>query len=539
MTKGAAPEKKEDEKKFQEKPLIFDSSFESGNLGKVERLSEFEYDLYINPDTLNVRYRLWFYFSVQSPSPKIEQQRILFNVVNFSKSKSLFREGMTPLVCSRLRPRWQRLPQRTVYYYKCPRLQNSYVLSWVFAIDRTDDVFYFAYSFPYTYTDLQCYLHSIDRLQLPHYARRLATRTEQERRVDLLTITSPENLQWEKQWDEQRKAGTLGNFSNGSNNNSNNLRGDRKAFAAAGSQEDTAPEADVEEKDDPRPERTSKQHRKTGGKKKKGVGQSKDKLDAAEPIPQRLSLPGRPMVFVTARVHPGESPASYVVQGLIDFLLQDSPELVRLRDLVIFKVVPMLNPDGVFLGNYRCSSMGIDMNRYYFLPTDTWLAPPVGGVKEILLALEASEEFNLEMLVDIHSHSTALNSFMFCNNSEAEQVEQDKLFPRIFGAVCEDFSCDNTRFDNDESKKGSARRTISEYLPHTSCYTLETSFFCGTRVGLKMPPYGQEDYLRLGAQLGAAFVEYYFPSPKLLQDGKDGQIPQAGSRSTMTGRKSQ
>ena len=36
-----------------------------------------------------------------------------------------------------------------------------------------------------------------------------------------------------------------------------------------------------------------------------------------------------------------------------------------MRDLFIFKVVPMLNPDGVIVGNYRCSLAGRDLNRNY------------------------------------------------------------------------------------------------------------------------------------------------------------------------------
>lgn len=36
-------------------------------------------------------------------------QRVIFNVVNFSKTKSLYREGMTPLVKSTSRPSWYEL----------------------------------------------------------------------------------------------------------------------------------------------------------------------------------------------------------------------------------------------------------------------------------------------------------------------------------------------------------------------------------------------------------------------------------------------
>lgn len=42
-----------------------------------------------------------------------------------------------------------------------------------------------------------------------------------------------------------------------------------------------------------------------------------------------------------------------MMQGLISFLLSSHPEAVLLRREVTWVIMPMLNPDGVFLGNYR------------------------------------------------------------------------------------------------------------------------------------------------------------------------------------------
>ena len=41
------------------------------------------------------------------------------------------------------------------------------------------------------------------------------------------------------------------------------------------------------------------------------------------------------------------------VAGAIDFLISNHPIAKILRDHIVFKIVPMLNPDGVYLGNYR------------------------------------------------------------------------------------------------------------------------------------------------------------------------------------------
>lgn len=44
-------------------------------------------------------------------------------------------------------------------------------------------------------------------------------------------------------------------------------------------------------------------------------------------------------VVVTARVHPGETNSSWIMQGFLDFLLGDSPDACLLRDMFVFKVI--------------------------------------------------------------------------------------------------------------------------------------------------------------------------------------------------------
>uniref|UniRef100_A0A671Q4C2 ATP/GTP binding protein like 4 n=1 Tax=Sinocyclocheilus anshuiensis TaxID=1608454 RepID=A0A671Q4C2_9TELE len=123
---------------------------------------------FIRPDTCNPRFRVWFNFTVENVR---ETQRVIFNIVNFSKTKSLYRDGMSPVVKSTSRPKWQRLPAKNVYYYRCPDHRRNYVMSFAFCFDREDDVYQFAYCYPYTYSRLQHYLASLERRNLDYLLR--------------------------------------------------------------------------------------------------------------------------------------------------------------------------------------------------------------------------------------------------------------------------------------------------------------------------------------------------------------------------------
>ena len=68
-------------------------------------------------------------------------------------------------------------------------------------------------------------------------------------------------------------------------------------------------------------------------------------------------------VVLSARVHPGETCSSYMMKGIIDYLTGPTLNAKILRDNFEFKIIPMLNPDGVINGNTRCSLAGVDLNR--------------------------------------------------------------------------------------------------------------------------------------------------------------------------------
>lgn len=60
-----------------------------------------------------------------------------------------------------------------------------------------------------------------------------------------------------------------------------------------------------------------------------------------------------------ARQHPGESVGSWMMEGFMNHLVQNSP------DNFLWIIVPMVNIDGVVLGNNRTGIVGYDLNRLY------------------------------------------------------------------------------------------------------------------------------------------------------------------------------
>ena len=72
------------------------------------------------------------------------------------------------------------------------------------------------------------------------------------------------------------------------------------------------------------------------------------------------------------------------MKGIIDFLTsEDNIEAIILRRNFVFKIIPMINPDGVVYGNYRSSLSGFDLNRVWKKPNQA-LFPEVFAIKSLV-----------------------------------------------------------------------------------------------------------------------------------------------------------
>lgn len=113
-----------------------------------------------------------------------------------------------------------------------------------------------------------------------------------------------------------------------------------------------------------------------------------------------------------ARQHPGESNGSFVMDGFLRWLCSDAAEAIKLREMAVVKVVPMLNPDGVILGNFRTSMCGKDLNRL-FKSKNSFMFPEVEALKEEIMNTKKEYKGRFILFMDFHGHSVRKNVFTY------------------------------------------------------------------------------------------------------------------------------
>ena len=101
----------------------------------------------------------------------------------------------------------------------------------------------------------------------------------------------------------------------------------------------------------------------------------------------RASAPHR--VFLRARAHPWEPGGNWVIEGLVDALLADTPAARAHLAHVAYYILPLANKDGVARGRTRFNLRGIDLNRGWDHPASPELCPENYALEQWLAAMAA------------------------------------------------------------------------------------------------------------------------------------------------------
>ncbi|XP_029392434.1 cytosolic carboxypeptidase 2 [Mus pahari] len=403
--------------------LLFESRFESGNLQKAVRVGVYEYELTLRTDLYTDKHTQWFYFRVQNTRKDATYR---FTIVNLLKPKSLYAVGMKPLMYSQLDATiynigWRR-EGREIKYYKNSvddGQQPFYCLTWTTQFPHDQDTCFFAHFYPYTYTDLQCYLLSVanNPIQSQFCKLRALCRSLAGNTVYLLTITNPSRT------------------------------------------------------------------------------------------PQEAAA--KKAVVLSARVHPGESNSSWIMNGFLDFILGNSPDAQLLRDLFVFKVIPMLNPDGVIVGNYRCSLAGRDLNRHYkTILKDSF--PCIWYTKNMIKRL--LEEREVLLYCDFHGHSRKNNIFLYgCHSNNHKHWLHERVFPLMLSKNAPDkFSFDSCNFKVQKCKEGTGR-VVMWRMGIINSYTMESTFGGSTLGSKRDTHFTIEDLKSLGYHVCDTLLDFCDP----------------------------
>ncbi|XP_013388601.1 cytosolic carboxypeptidase-like protein 5 isoform X1 [Lingula anatina] len=321
--------------------LLFTSKFDSGNLARVERVTrddegdsggsyteprpDYEFNVWTKPDCAGTPFengnRTWFHFGVRGGS---SGRLIKINIMNLNKQGKLYSQGHAPLVKTVPgKPKWERIRDRPTW----ENADKDFILSFTHRfLEYRGATTYFTFCYPWSYQESQEQLEALDK-KFEHCKN--------------LNQQSPEcSIYYHRE---------LLCFS------LDNWRVDLITVTSChGMEKELEPRWD-------------------------------GKLFPDPDAPRCKKFKNKRVYVLSSRVHPGETPASHVFNGFLNFILrEDDPRAQQLRKQYVFKMIPMLNPDGVVKGHYRTDINGINLNRLYLDP-DFNLHPTIYAAKSVLV----------------------------------------------------------------------------------------------------------------------------------------------------------
>eukprot|EP01060_Flectonema_neradi_P017451 TRINITY_DN24336_c0_g1_i1.p1 TRINITY_DN24336_c0_g1~~TRINITY_DN24336_c0_g1_i1.p1 ORF type:complete len:778 (+),score=137.50 TRINITY_DN24336_c0_g1_i1:123-2456(+) len=191
-------------------------------------------------------------------------------------------------------------------------------------------------------------------------------------------------------------------------------------------------------------------------------------------------------LIISARVHAGEVPASYLLHGIVTFLLSDEPAAHKLRSKYIYKIIPILNPDGVYRGYSRADGRGVNLNRVYDNPHRV-LHSSVWAARHVIESIYKAA--TIIGYLDLHAHARKRSVFSYGNFLSGEEGDLQNTLCFLVGLRTEYWDYHNCDFSDAEflkkDKMGTGRVSIGERLGIPISWTIEANYSNGECISYK------------------------------------------------------
>ena len=202
-------------------------------------------------------------------------------------------------------------------------------------------------------------------------------------------------------------------------------------------------------------------------------------------------------IWITARQHPGETMAEWLVDGLLHSLLDgDNATGKLLLDKANFYIVPNMNPDGSVRGHLRTNAVGTNLNR-------AWSNPSLETSPEVFHVINKMEETGVDLFYDVHGDEEI--PFVFLAGSQGTPNYSDRLallrdrFSEVLKIASADFQ---TEEGYDVDAPGTANMTLATHWVAESfdclANTLEMPFIDNNNVPDADTGWSPERSMKLG-----------------------------------------
>ena len=202
-------------------------------------------------------------------------------------------------------------------------------------------------------------------------------------------------------------------------------------------------------------------------------------------------------IWITARQHPGETMAEWLVEGLMYSLLDsDNATGKLLLEKANFYIVPNMNPDGSVRGHLRTNAVGTNLNR-------EWSNPSLEKSPEVFYVIKKMEATGVDLFYDVHGDETI--PFVFLAGSQGTPSYNERLarlrdrFSEVLKLASADFQTEEG-YDIDASGTANMSLATNWVAERFDCLanTLEMPFIDNNNVPDADTGWSPERSIKLG-----------------------------------------